>query len=308
MVNELNPAEAPQKQFSLVQVWWMAIRPRTLPAAISGVIAGLAVAIDEGQVRIPQTLAALAIALLLQIGSNLANDVFDHERGADAGRLHGPTRVTESGLLSPQQVKLGMIVVFALAGVLGLYLAATVNWILIPIGALAILAAVAYTGGPFPLGYHGLGDVFVFLFFGLTSVAGTVYLNLSRISAAGWGMSVPLGLLIVGILVVNNLRDIEADRQANKRTLAVRFGARFSKSEYVACVVVSYLAMLLFCLFGILPWWSMLTWLSLPMAVKNVRVVLTAKGRTLNTALGGTGQLALIFGVLFLAGMIAAGV
>lgn len=295
-------------QLSLLQIWWMAIRPRTLPASISGVVAGLAVAIGEGQVRLPQTLAALAIALLLQIGSNLANDVFDHEKGADSARLHGPTRVTESGLLRPGQVKSGMIAVFGLAGVLGLYLAATVSWWLIPVGALAILAAVAYTGGPFPLGYHGLGDIFVFIFFGLASVAGTAFVNLSRVPSAAWAMSLPLGLLIVGILVVNNLRDIEADRLANKKTLAVRFGEKFSKGEYIACVAVSFAAIIGFCLSGALPWWSMLTWLSLPVAIRNIRIVLTDKGRPLNTALGGTGQLALIFGVLFLAGMIAAGV
>ncbi len=284
----------------------MAIRPRTLPASISGVVAGFAVALGEGQVRLPQTLAALAIALLLQIGSNLANDVFDHEKGADAARLHGPTRVTESGLLRPGQVKGGMIVVFGLAALLGLYLAATVSWWLIPVGAAAILAAVAYTGGPFPLGYHGLGDIFVFVFFGLASVAGTAFVNLSRIPSAAWAMSLPLGLLIVGILVVNNLRDIEADRLANKKTLAVRFGEKFSKAEYIACVAVSFAAIIGFCLSGVLLWWSMLTWLSLPVAVKNVRTVLTEKGRPLNAALGGTGQLALSFALLFLGGMILA--
>ena len=302
MLNHENPAAASEKSLSFVQIWWMAIRPRTLPASISGVVAGLAVAIAAGQVRIPQTLAALGIALLLQIGSNLANDVFDHERGADAARAFGPTRVTESGLLSPAQVKRGMLVVFALAGVLGLYLAASVNWLLIPVGALAILAAVAYTGGPYPLGYHGLGELFVLIFFGFVAVAGTVYINLSRIPPAGWGISVPLGLLIVGILVVNNLRDIDADRLANKKTLAVRFGERFSQVEYIACIAISYAVIPLLCLLQMIPWLGMLTWLSIPLAVKNIRIVLTQKGKPLNAALGGTGQLALVFSLLFLAG------
>lgn len=301
----ITPTDESQKSLSFVHIWWLAIRPRTLPAAIAGVVAGLAVAIDAGQVRVPQTLAALGIALLLQIGSNLANDVFDHERGADAARAFGPTRVTESGLLSPAQVKRGMIVVFALACLLGLFLAASVNWILIPIGALAILSAVAYTGGPFPLGYHGLGDLFVLIFFGFVAVAGTAYVNLSRIPASAWGMSLPLGLLIVGILVVNNTRDIDADRLANKKTLAVRFGERFSKIEYIACLAISYAVIPLYCALSLLPWWTMLTWLSLPLAVKNIRIVLTLKGKPLNAALGGTGQLALVYSLLFLAGILA---
>ncbi len=304
MLNNENPAVPPQKSLDFVQIWWMAIRPRTLPASISGVVAGLAVSIFMGQVRIPQTLAALGIALLLQIGSNLANDVFDHERGADAARAFGPTRVTESGLLSPAHVKRGMLFVFALAGILGLYVAVTVNWLLIPVGALAILAAVAYTGGPFPLGYHGLGELFVLIFFGFVAVAGTVYINLSRIPPAGWGISLPMGLLIVGILVVNNLRDIDADRLANKKTLAVRFGESFTQVEYIACLAVSYAVIPLLCLLQIIPWWAMLTWLSIPLALKNIRIVLTQKGKPLNAALGGTGQLALVFSLLFLAGMV----
>ncbi|MEN6571713.1 MAG: 1,4-dihydroxy-2-naphthoate polyprenyltransferase [Anaerolineaceae bacterium] len=299
------PETAPgtANQLSLIQIWWLAIRPRTLPAAMAGVAAGVGVAVLAGQVRWPQTAAALLIALLLQIGSNLANDVFDHERGADAARAFGPTRVTESGLLSPAQVKTGMIVVFALAALLGLYLAATVNWLLIPLGALAILAAVAYTGGPYPLGYHGLGEIFVLIFFGFASVAGTAYINLSRLTPAAWGMSLPLGLLIVGILVVNNLRDIDADRLAGKNTLAVRLGERFAKSEYITCLVVSFLVVPLYCLLQIIPWWAMLTWLSLPLAMRNTRLVTTVKGKPLNAALAGTGQLALVYGLLFLAAM-----
>ena len=140
------------------------------------------------------------------------------------------------------------------------------------------------------------------IFFGFVAVAGTVYINLSRIPPAGWGISVPLGLLIVGILVVNNLRDIDADRLANKKTLAVRFGERFSQVEYIACLAISFVVIPLLCLLQIIPWWAMLTWLSIPLALKNIRIVLTQKGKPLNAALGGTGQLALVFSLLFLAG------
>jgi 1,4-dihydroxy-2-naphthoate octaprenyltransferase len=291
----------PQKPPSKLQIWWLAIRPRTLPASMAGVTAGVAVAMFEHHVRIPQTLAALLIALLLQIGSNLANDVFDHERGADAARAYGPTRVTESGLLKPAEVKTGMLVVFALAALIGLFLAATVHWLLIPLGALAILTAVAYTGGPYPLGYHGLGELFVLLFFGFTSVAGTAFINLSRVPPAAWAMSVPLGFLIVGILVVNNLRDIDADRLAGKNTLAVHFGEGFARGEYIACMVISFLVVPLYCVAGIIPWWSMLTWLALPMAIRNINIMLTRKGKPLNAALAGTGQLALVYALLFFA-------
>jgi len=179
-----NPAVSPQKPLSPLHVWWLAIRPRTLPASMAGVVTGVAAALFAGQVRPLASLAALFIALLLLIGSNLANDVFDHERGADAARAFGPTRVTESGMLTPAEVKRGMLVVFAMAGVLGLYLAITVHWLLIPVGLLAILAAVGYTAGPYPLGYHGLGELFVFVFFGFVSVAGTTFLNLSLITGA----------------------------------------------------------------------------------------------------------------------------
>ena len=148
-----------------IKIWWLAIRPRTLPAALSGVITGSALAWHDGVFRLLPALAAMLIALLLQIGSNLANDVFDFERGADSGSRQGPLRVTQSGLLRPQQVKRGMLLVFALAALLGLYLAIVAGWRVIPIGLAAILAAVAYTAGPYPLGYHGLGELFVFLFF-----------------------------------------------------------------------------------------------------------------------------------------------
>jgi 1,4-dihydroxy-2-naphthoate octaprenyltransferase len=289
------------------QIWWLAIRPRTLPASMGGVVAGVGVALNAGRVLVPQSLAALLIAVLLQIGSNLANDVFDHERGADAGRAFGPTRVTESGLLRPSEVRRGMYLVFGLAIVLGLYLAATVSWWVIPAGALAIVAAIAYTGGPYPLGYHGLGELFVLIFFGFVSVGGTVFVNLSRLTPAAWGMSVPLGLLIVGILVVNNYRDLDADRQAGKNTLAVRFGERFSRGEYLFCMGLSFAVVPLYCALGWVPWWGMLTWLALPLAARNVRRMQTQKGSTLNAVLAGTGQLALAFGVLFLVGMIAAG-
>lgn len=282
------------------QVWWLAIRPKTLPAAISGVITGSALAWHDGHFRLLPALAALLVALLLQIGSNLANDVFDYERGADSGPRQGPLRVTQAGLLQPRQVKGGMVLVFALAGLCGLYLAFVVGWAVIPIGAAAILAAVAYTAGPYPLGYHGLGELFVFLFFGVAAVTGTYFVEAGSVSLVAWLMSIPVGLIIVGILIVNNLRDLDSDRLAGKHTLAAHFGSRFAKGEYLVCLLLAYLSILVYCALGLLPWWGLLTWLSLPLAYATLQIVFTQTGKALNLALARTGQLALAFSVLLL--------
>src|SRR5215211_3274207 len=232
----------------------LAIRPRTLPAAAAGVIMGSALAWRDGFFRLDAALACLLSALLLQIGSNLANDVFDFERGTDTPERVGPVRVTQAGLLRPSQVKAGMIVVFALAAVFGLYLAWLGGWPIILIGVAAILSAIAYTGGPFPLGYYGLGDLFVFIFFGLASVAGTYYVQAKSISAAAWWMAIPPGLIITAILVVNNLRDLENDRKAGKHTLAVLLGERASKTQYLICMVIAYLVLPLAAGLGVIPW------------------------------------------------------
>jgi len=288
------------------QIWWLAIRPRTLPAAASGVVAGTALALHDRAFHPFPALAALLVALLLQIGSNLANDVFDFERGVDSARSHGPLRVTQSGLLAPGKVKVGMWSVFALAALFGLYLAFEAGWVVLLVGLAAILSAITYTGGPFPLGHYGLGDLFVFLFFGLASVAGTYYVQTGKVSPAAWWMSLPVGLIIVGILVVNNLRDIETDRLAGKHTLAVMLGVRFVKGEYLFCLLLSFLCLPVLSAYGVIPWWSLLPWVTLPLASKLTRVVFTQKGKALNAALGGTGQLALGFSALFLVGMLLA--
>jgi 1,4-dihydroxy-2-naphthoate polyprenyltransferase len=283
--------------------WILAIRPRTLPAAAAGVIIGSALAWRDGFFRLDAALACLLAALFLQIGSNLANDVFDFERGTDTPERLGPTRVTQAGLLTPSQVKAGMIVVFALATMFGLYLAWLGGWPIIIIGIAAILSAIAYTGGPFPLGYYGLGDLFVFLFFGLASVAGTYYAQAGFVSAAAWWMSIPAGLMITAILVVNNLRDLESDTKAGKHTLAVRLGEQGTKIQYLICMIAAYLVIPLVASMGLVPWLALLAWSSLPLAIRTARVVLTQRGRPLNVALAGTGQIALFFSILFWIGL-----
>lgn len=283
-----------------VSAWWLAIRPRTLPAAIAGVLTGTAVAVQDQLFRVWPFLGALAVALLLQIGSNLANDVFDFEKGADSGERLGPLRVTQSGLLTPQEVKLGTLIVFALAGMIGLALAAASSWWMLLVGGVAILSALAYTAGPYPLGYHGLGELFVFLFFGLASVVGSYFVQANHLTPLAWWVALPVGLIIVGILVVNNLRDIESDRQAGKNTLVARFGKKFAKAEYAVCLLMPYELMILFTLLGLTHWTALLTLLSLPLAAITLKMVFTLSGKPLNKALGITGMIAFYFSLLYL--------
>jgi 1,4-dihydroxy-2-naphthoate octaprenyltransferase len=290
-------------QASPLQVWLLAARPKTLPAAAAPTIVGSAAAWFDGQFQPWPALACLLAALLLQIGANLANDVFDFHRGADTEHRLGPMRVTQAGLLAPKQVLAGMWVTFGLASLLGLYLASVAGWPVIVIGLLSIAAAVAYTGGPFPFGYYGLGDLFVFLFFGLAAVCGTYFVQAVTVSALAWWSAIPMGLLITAILVVNNLRDIETDRRAGKRTLAVRLGAGGARAEYSFCLSGAYLAPVLMWLFWVAPAGVLLSWGSLVLAPALLRLVYREKGRALNEALAGTGRLSLVYALLFSLGL-----
>ncbi len=265
---------------------------------------GAALSWHDGYFRLDAVLVCLFTALLLQIGSNLANDVFDFERGTDTAERLGPTRVTQAGMLTPKQVKIGMTVVFALAGLSGLYLAWLGGWVIIILGITAIISAIAYTGGPFPIGYHGLGDIFVFLFFGLASVAGTYYIQAGSVSPTVWWMTIPPGLIITAILVVNNLRDLENDRKAGKHTLAVRLGEQGTKVQYLICMAIAYLVLIPAIGLNLIPWTTSLAWLSLPIAYQATQIVLTQKGRPLNVALAKTGQTALAFSLLFWLGLL----
>ncbi len=309
----MNPQSQPKphphpkpKPTSFPQAWLLAIRPKTLPAAASPVIVGTVLAYLDDQFALLPALAALLCALLLQIGSNLANDVYDYQRGADQGRRLGPTRVTQSGMLTVAQVKKGMAVIFGLSALIGLYLIFHAGWVILLIGVAAILSAIAYTGGPFPLGYYGLGDLFVFIFFGLAATAGTYYVQAGAVSLLAWYLSVAMGLLTVSILVVNNLRDIEPDRLVGKRTLAVRLGVRGTRLEYVVCVAGAYLILALAWLQGQMPLGGGVAFLSLPLALGRFREVYTQKGRALNKTLARTGQMEFVYALLFALGMILA--
>lgn len=303
---EISPQDHRPSAPGRLRVWILAIRPKTLPAAAASVIVGTSLAWYDGVFSAGPALAALGVALLLQIGSNLANDVYDDERGADTAERLGPLRVTQSGLLSRKQVKTGMKVVFLLALSLGFYLTWVRGWMVLVIGVVAIVAAVAYTGGPWPLGYHGLGEVFVFLFFGVTAVVGTYWVQAGTTAASAWLMSVPVGLLITAIIVVNNLRDIEQDRVAGKRTVSVRIGVRATRVEYALCVACAYVCVALGVALQILPAHALVSWLSAPLAVITWRIVASQAGAPLNRALALTGQTTLLFAVFFALGLFLA--
>lgn len=288
------------------QAWLLALRPKTLPAAASPVLVGSAVAFYTGKFSLLPALAALAGALLLQIGANLANDVYDFQRGADTSFRVGPLRVTQAGLLTPEQVKAGMWLVFSLATLIGVYLTIIAGWPVAVLGVLAIIAAIAYTGGPFPLGYHGLGEVFVFLFFGLVAVTGTYFVQALEINWIALAASIPLGLLTCALLTVNNLRDIETDRISGKMTLAARFGESFARQEFLILVALAYLTTFLMAMADTIEPWVVLTWLSLPLIFPLGKIILTERGTPLNEALAMTGRLELIFSLLFALGLILA--
>lgn len=286
------------------RAWVAAARPPTLPAAVVPVLVGTAAAFGPGAsgLRIGPFVAAMLASLLIQIGTNYANDAFDFWKSADTEERLGPRRLIQGGLATPGQVFIAACACFGLAAVIGLYLIAIAGWPILVIGVFSILSAVAYTGGPFPLAYHGLGDVFVFVFFGPVAVLGSAYLQRLTVPPEAVIASLPVGLLVTNILVVNNLRDIETDRAAGKRTLAVRIGRAGTRLQYILSVAVAFLAPLVYGLVR-LDFWLWLPLLTLPFAVRLVRtVVASTDGPVLNVALKGTGQLHLLFGILLAIG------
>jgi 1,4-dihydroxy-2-naphthoate octaprenyltransferase len=281
-----------------------AARPHTLPAAAAPVLAGAGFAWSDGSLPLPVLAAVLASALLIQVGTNLANDYFDFRKGADTeDRRGGFVRVTQSGLASPERVRRWMVASFAAACVPGAYLVWVGGWPILAVGLASIAAGVAYTGGPWPLGYHGLGDVFVFLFFGLVAVSGTHYVLTLRFEPGLLLAGAGVGALSTAILVVNNLRDIETDARAGKRTLAVRLGAGGSRIEYAgllataAAVPVAGVAGL-----GWSPW-TMAALAGVAAGVPALREVLrTRDPDRLDGALTGTGRALALYGLLLGAG------
>jgi 1,4-dihydroxy-2-naphthoate octaprenyltransferase len=292
------------EQTASTSPWMLAIRPKTLPAAVSPVIVGTAMAVADKEFKILPALAALVGALLLQIGVNLANDYFDYKKGIDTNERLGPIRVTHSGLIPTAHVKSAMLIIFGLVVLVGIYLSSVGGWPILIAGIASILSALAYSGGPYPLASHGLGDLFVFVFFGLVAVCGTYYVQSLRFTSLIPLTAVPVGLLITAILVVNNLRDITTDRLARKNTLAVRLGEWGTRIEYILLLAGSYAFPIFLVIAGKVSSLALLPLVSLPMAVIQSRNICRGEGRVLNKGLAGTAQLALVFCILFSIGLI----
>lgn len=287
------------------QAWILAARPKTLPAALSPVVVGTALAYADGALAWLPALAAALGALLLQILSNFANDYSDFFRGADTPDRLGPTRVTSAGLIPPAAMRNAIIAVIGVSALVGLYLVWVGGWPILLIGVTGIVAALAYTGGPFPFGYYGLGELFVFLFFGVAAVCGTYYVQALTLTPAVVTASFAVGALVTAILVVNNYRDIDTDRRAGKRTMAVRLGRRGAQIEYAALLALAFILPVVMWLMEDAGVWVMLSWLTLPLAVQLVQTLRSATdGPTLNKTLAGTARLGLLFSLLLAAGIV----
>jgi 1,4-dihydroxy-2-naphthoate octaprenyltransferase len=291
-----------------LKLWLMAARPRTLPAAISPVLVGTAAAVDVGdRLRVGAFVAALLGSVFIQIGTNLANDYSDARRGADTADRLGPVRVTSAGLVAPRRVLVATWVAFGVAVAAGIYLATVAGVVILIVGTASILAGVLYTGGPRPYGYEGLGELFVFLFFGLVAVNGSYYVQLEHLDWLPFGLSLSVGFLATAILVVNNVRDLETDRRAGKRTLAVRIGRQRTRGFYALLVGGAFLALPIVLLATDGPAWALLALGAAPLVRRPLAAVMTrTDGPSLNGALAGTGALLAAFSVLLSAGLLIA--
>lgn len=293
-VAEISPARA----------WVLATRPKTLPAAVAPVLVGMAVAHAIGKFALLPALGALLGAMLIQIGTNLANDYFDFKKGADTHERLGPMRVTQAGLIDEAAVRNAMIGTFAASALVGVYLVAVGGWPILVIGILSILSGIAYTGGPFPLGYHGLGDLFVFIFFGLVAVCGTVWVQALEWSWLALISSVPVGLLSVAILIVNNYRDRHTDVKAGKRTLAVRLGGKLTRWQYGVTLAFAYIVPVVQVGLGHLSLLALLPLITLPLAIRLFRDFISLNGSDLNPVLERTAKLLVIFSALYALGIV----
>jgi 1,4-dihydroxy-2-naphthoate octaprenyltransferase len=288
-----------------LRLWAVAARPRTLPAAVAPVLVGTALAASEGVFRPLAFAAALVGSVFIQIGTNLSNDYSDARRGADTEDRLGPVRVTSGGLMPPRHVLVGTWVAFGIAVAAGAYLVTVAGWELLVVGAASILAGVLYTGGPRPYGYEGLGELFVFLFFGVVAVVGSYFVQTERLAWEAFALSVPVGLLAAAILLVNNVRDVDTDRRAGKRTLAVKLGRDRAAALFAGALVIAFASPVAIWLAGGLSAWILLPLLAVPLAVPLARTVRSRRdGPSLNAALGRTGALLAAVSVLLSTGVL----
>jgi len=298
MASTMSAAPVPLK------VWIQATRPKTLTAALVPVMVGTALAVRHGVARPLPAFAALAGAMLIQVGTNLTNDYYDFKKGADTAERVGPQRVTQAGLVAPARVLGAALASFGLAVAVGLYLAWVGGWPIVAIGVASVLSGYAYTGGPFPLGYNGLGDLFVMIFFGFVAVCGTYYVQALTLPWVAAVVAVPVGAIGTALIVVNNLRDADTDARVGKRTLAVRFGKAFARAEYASLLFAAFAAPVVLFATGEPGAWTFLSLLAAPFAWEPLKTVFTAEGAALNAALHGTARLQLVFGLLFSLGLV----
>ncbi|MFO7525783.1 MAG: 1,4-dihydroxy-2-naphthoate polyprenyltransferase [Ignavibacteriaceae bacterium] len=292
------------KHYSKIESWFLAARPKTLLAAVVPVMVGSSLAIYSGYFFLPYSIVALLCSVLIQIGTNYTNDLYDYLKGSDTKERKGPLRVLSAGLISVNEMKLGITIVFLITFLSGLYLVYAAGWIVLVIGIISIIAGLAYTAGPFPLAYNGLGDVFVFLFFGIVGTMGTYYLHHQEFTMLSFLISLPVGALITNILVVNNFRDIEEDRTVGKKTLAVILGNTFSKIEFYILLIISFVVPLLLFFYYNFTYWIFLPYLSLPVAILLIKMLNEYKGTELNKTLDLTAKFSALYGLLFSIGII----
>jgi 1,4-dihydroxy-2-naphthoate octaprenyltransferase len=285
--------------------WILASRPATLPAAAAPVIVGSALAASASVFRWDAFVVILFAALAIQIGVNFANDLADAEKGADTAARIGPTRAVSTGLLTASRMKQGIVVAFGLATIAGFYLIWLAGWVVLAIGVVSIAAALGYTNGPVPYGYYGLGELFVFIFFGLVATVGTRYVYDGTAPADAWAGGIAVGLLAAAILVANNTRDVDTDRVAGKRTLAVILGRNAARWLYASSVIGAFAVVLVAALTGTLPTWSLLTLAALPLTIQPIRTIFTeTAGPPLIGVLKATARLQLVFAVLLSIGVL----
>lgn len=299
----LSTKQLPSAASDVRRAWLLAARPNTLPAAAAPVLVGAACAYQAGGFRFVPAVLALLGGLLIQVGTNYANDFFDFIKGADTEERVGPTRAVQAGLILPDEMFLGMVATFALAFVVGLGLVAYAGWPILLLGLASILSGVIYTGGPYPLAYNGLGEVFVLAFFGFAAVCGTAYVQMLTVPATCWWAGLAMGALSSAILVVNNLRDETGDAKANKGTLVVRYGRQFGLLEYNGLVFTAYVAPLGMIIAGAGPW-VLLTWLTMPWAGLLIAQIGKRQGRELLNYLKYTALLLMVYSILLTIGLV----
>lgn len=287
-----------------INYWILASRPKTLPAAVVPVMVGSALAINQGKFYPLYSVIALICSLLIQVGTNFTNDLYDHLKGADTEKRKGPLRVLSAGLISVNEMRNAIILVFSLTFVLGLYLVYVTDWKILVIGIFSIIAGLAYTAGPYPLAYHGLGDLFVFLFFGIVGTMGTYYLHHQDFTIISLLVSLPVGALITNILIVNNYRDIEEDKEAGKNTLAVILGRQFSRYEYIFFLLLSFFVPFILYFEFHFNTTIFLPYLTLPFAIILVKMIYNYQGQQLNQTLEVSAKYSALYGLLFSAGLI----